>query len=278
MLGTAFPAARLLLVEEPFPWGSEGLRTSLFDTHTALALEARCRAETVRVQAIRRPGRRADRAVRRWALVDTRADHRTIHWGEFSDDADLLDLPLDGSAGEPDPEPLYLVCTHGKHDPCCAQRGRPLTVALDALRPGRVWQASHLGGCRFAPTLLILPTGLMYGRVPPASAVDVVAATDAHEVIVPLLRGHIGWPPAAQAAVGFAQAQLGSTGGHDIWPTSITQVDWGTVVVRVATPQGAFDITIRRERVDTGGLTCGTPGASWFVAHHLGSIEPVAAV
>ena len=35
MLGTAFPAARLLLVEQPLPWGSEGLRTSRFDPGTA---------------------------------------------------------------------------------------------------------------------------------------------------------------------------------------------------------------------------------------------------
>ena len=45
MLGTAFPAARLLLVEQPLPWGPEGLRTSRFDPATALAVEARARAE-----------------------------------------------------------------------------------------------------------------------------------------------------------------------------------------------------------------------------------------
>ena len=134
---------------------------------TALALEARGRAEGVRVQAIRRPGRSPRRAHRRWAIVDTRDATPTLRWGEFTDDAELLELPLDGSPVEPDPEPLYLVCTHGKHDPCCAQRGRPVTAALAAARPGRVWQASHLGGCRFAPTVLVLPLGLMYGRVGP---------------------------------------------------------------------------------------------------------------
>lgn len=276
MLGTAFPAARLLLVEEPLAWGPEGLRTSRFDRELALALEARCRTETVRVQAIRRPGRHPDRTLRRWALVDTRGERGTVRWGAFGEDAELLDLPLDGSVGELDPRPLYLVCTHGKHDPCCAQRGRPVIVALDALAPGRVWQASHLGGCRFAPTVLVLPRGVMYGRVPPASAPDLVAAADAHEVIVPLLRGRIGMPPAVQAAVGFAQEQLGLTGDDDVSPTSIRQIDWGTVIVGVSTRRGAFEITVRRERVDATGLTCRAPGASWFVAHRLGSVDSLA--
>src|SRR5215211_7167819 len=45
--------------------------------------------------------------------------------------------------------PLYIVCTHGKRDRCCALYGRPL---YDALRhetdSGRVWQSSHVGGDR----------------------------------------------------------------------------------------------------------------------------------
>ena len=207
MLGTAFPAARLLLVEQPLPWGPEGLRTSRFDSATALAVEARARAEGIRVQAIRPPGR-AHRVHRRWALVDTRDESRTLRWGTFDDDAELLELPLDGSTGEPDPGPLYLVCTHGKHDPCCALRGRPVTVALEALRPGRVWQASHLGGCRFAPTVLVLPLGVMYGRVPPSATPELVAAAETDEVIGTLLRGRIGMPPAAQAAIAFAHQRL----------------------------------------------------------------------
>src|SRR5579859_4700413 len=138
MLGTAFPAARLLLVEQPGPWGQAGLRHSRFDAALAEALERRALAEGVRVQAIRRPGRTARGAARRWALVDTRDGHESIRWGSFAADADLLDVPLDGSAGTPDDAPLYLVCAHSRHDTCCALRGRPVAAALDALRPGRV--------------------------------------------------------------------------------------------------------------------------------------------
>jgi (2Fe-2S) ferredoxin len=274
MLGTAFPAARLLLVEQPLPWGFEGLRTSRFDPSTALAVEARARAKGVRVQAIRRPGRGADRAHRRWALVDTRDATSMLRWGTFADDAELLELPLDGSAGEPDPGPLYLVCTHGKHDPCCAQRGRPVTAALADARPSQVWQASHLGGCRFAPTVLVLPLGLMYGRVPPFATPEFVAAAEAGQVIGPLLRGRIGMPPAAQAAVGFVHEQLELPRSRDVSLVSTAVLDGATVRVRVGTPRGQMDVTVVRERVDATGLTCAAPGPSWFVAHRPVAIEP----
>ncbi len=277
MLGTAFPAARLLLVEQPFPWGPEGLRTSHFDSATALALEAQARKETVRVQAIRQLGRQPDHP-RRWMLVDTREGVGTVHRGEFREDADLLDLPLDGSGGEPDPEPLYLVCTHGRHDACCAQRGRPLITGLAALRPDRVWQSSHLGGCRFAPTVLVLPLGLMYGRVPPTAADRLVAATEAGEVLGDLFRGRIGVPPAAQAAIGAAHDRLSLARAADVSFVSMTTIDPATVRVRVRAPQGLHDVTVTRARVDATGLTCGAPGPSWFVAHRPSAIEPAASL
>jgi hypothetical protein len=274
MLGTAFPAARLLLVEQPFPWGPEGLRTSRFDGETALALEARARQEGVRVQAIRRPGPSRDVTRRRWMIVDTRDAATSVRCGEFTEDAELLDLPLDGSSGEPDPDPLYLVCSHGRHDPCCGQRGRPLVASLAAICPESVWQASHLGGCRFSPTVLVLPLGLMYGRVPASAAPDLVAATEGGEVLAGLFRGRIGIPPAAQAAIGFAHERLPAPRARDVSLVSTTAIDAATVVVRIDSPQGLFDITVERTRVDAPGLTCGAPGPSWFVAHRPMGIEP----
>jgi len=266
MLGTAFPAARLLLVEQPLPWGSEGLRASRFDRDVALALEARAREKGVRVQAVRRPGGSPEGLRRRWMLVDTRDETRCTRWGEFSADGELLELPLD-APGAADPDPIYLVCSHGRHDPCCGQRGRPVVAALAARRPDRVWQASHLGGCRFAPTVLVLPLGLMYGRVPPSAADELIAATEAGELAEGMLRGRIGVPPAAQAAIGFAHAQLGTPRPGDLSLVSTTTVDQATVIVRLAGPAGLFDVTVERERVDAGGLTCAAPGPSLFVAH-----------
>lgn len=273
MLGTAFPAARLLLVEQPYPWGPEGLRTSHFDKTIALALEARGRKHGVRVQAVRRLGRLPEHT-RQWAIVDTRDASRVVHRGEYDRDADLLELPLDGSAGEPDHDPLYLVCTHGLHDVCCAQRGRPVITALAERRPDRVWQTSHLGGCRFAPTLLTLPLGIMYGRVPPEAADRIVDATEAGEVVSEFLRGRIGTPPAVQAALAAVHEQLALPRSADLAVVSTTPVDAGSVRVRVRAARREYDVTVRRARVDADGLTCAAPVASWFVAHRPGALEP----
>ena len=94
-----------------------------------------------------------------------------------TDPAVLLDLNLDAlSRGDREAvltatpaaapaEPILLVCTNGRRDVCCAVRGRP--VALDAAddHPGRVWEASHTGGHRFAPTGVLLPHGATLARL-----------------------------------------------------------------------------------------------------------------
>ena len=138
-------------------------------------LEARANRVGIRIIAIRRPGRTPSNAPRRWAYVDTRDGRQTVRWGRYDDVAELTDLPLDGTAGEPDDKDLYLVCTHGKHDPCCALRGRPVAAAMAQVRPGQVWECSHIGGERFAANVLLLPSGLVYGRVLPFAAEEFIA-------------------------------------------------------------------------------------------------------
>jgi hypothetical protein len=68
-----------------------------------------------------------------------------------------------------------LVCVHGSHDKCCAKYGLPFyreaiaTIAQlnheQGTQPIRLWQTSHFGGHRFAPTLIDFPTGRYYGRL-----------------------------------------------------------------------------------------------------------------
>lgn len=64
-----------------------------------------------------------------------------------------------------------LVCTHGSQDKCCAKYGNPFyrqaiaTIADLSLPNVRVWQSSHFGGHRFAPTMIDFPEGRYYGRL-----------------------------------------------------------------------------------------------------------------
>ncbi|MGB5968633.1 MAG: sucrase ferredoxin [Spirulinaceae cyanobacterium] len=65
----------------------------------------------------------------------------------------------------------FFVCTHGSHDKCCSRYGYPFFrqgVAMAeklGLKDVRFWQVSHIGGHRFAPTLISLPDGRYYGAL-----------------------------------------------------------------------------------------------------------------
>lgn len=76
-----------------------------------------------------------------------------------------------------------LVCTHGSHDKCCAKYGNPFyrqalaIVANLSLNNVRIWQVSHFGGHRFAPTAIDFPSGRYYGRLDQSSFTSILTRT-----------------------------------------------------------------------------------------------------
>ncbi|MDC3002011.1 hypothetical protein OA174_05370 [Actinomycetota bacterium] len=93
-------------------------------------------------------------------------------------------------------EAWEFVCTHGKRDVCCATSGRGYALARQAAAPdAHVWECSHLGGHRFAPTCLFLPSGRLYGRLDAAGFYPAGSEPSAD-----FLRGASYLSPAAQAA------------------------------------------------------------------------------
>jgi len=120
---------------------------------------------------------------------------------------DLLDLPLEALiAGQEEGPviagPLVLVCTHGQRDRCCATLGAPVFAALEARAPGQVMRCSHLGGHRFAATALVLPEGVLYGRLRPEDAAPLLAAVEARRIAaIDQLRGRACWTRPVQAAL-----------------------------------------------------------------------------
>ena len=97
-------------------------------------------------------------------------------------------------------EPRYFVCTNGQRDLCCARFGLPVYAALREQVGERVWQATHLGGHRFAPNVLVLPAGALYGRVGVAAVPDFVATVDGGGLAFDHLRGRSRYPKHVQAA------------------------------------------------------------------------------
>lgn len=257
MIGTAFGETGVLLVEQPGPWGHAGLADSDFDPAVAEELGRRARSAGLRLFAIRRPGRSESGTQRRWAVISSRPGGEQARWGSYGEDADLLGVPLDGSAGELEPRPSFLVCTHGKRDVCCALKGREVAAELSALRPGQVWECSHTGGHRFAANVLVLPVGLLYGRVPLAAAAELVAAVEARRVLPKLLRGRIGHQPAEQAALRFAHLELGlELVDEVVVEQPIPAPDGAALTIRVRGGGEVLDLRVAIEQVPASGFSC----------------------
>ena len=96
--------------------------------------------------------------------------------------------------------PQYFVCTNGRRDRCCSKLGLPCYRALRTLVGRRVWETTHTGGHRFAPNVVSLPQGVVYGRVLPEELVEFVATVDGGDLSISHLRGRSAYPPAAQVA------------------------------------------------------------------------------
>jgi hypothetical protein len=283
MLGTAPPQALVLLVHQPGPWGPRGLLDSRCDPEVAQRIDVAAAAAGMRLQAIRRPGKHEvgrPAGGHNVAIADTRAAAAAISWRRVNDLADLAD---DLERGVPprapveiDTAPLYLVCAHGRHDACCALRGRPVTQALERVRPGRVWETTHLGGDRFAANLLVLPHGELYGRVPATLAHEMADRIDAGEVVAEIMRGRIGLTPIAQAALVYAHNRLGIPRRDALTVMSVESRGADRADAKVATPVGPVVVTVAIEMTSRTQLTCrGPQGARAREYRGIAISEPV---
>jgi hypothetical protein len=204
--GTAATAPGYVCLEVPSGWGRDVLDGTALGTELATELSARADEAGVRILFIRRPGRDVVRPTRTVLIARTEPGHTWCERLEVTEPAELLDVVPQVVAG-PAPglgaavtDPVVLVCAHGKRDQCCAVQGRPVAAALAEQFGDTVWECSHTGGHRFAPSMILLPTGYTYGRLDAAHSADAVRAAAAGEVYLPGLRGRSTWAAAGQVA------------------------------------------------------------------------------
>lgn len=124
------------------------------------------------------------------------------------DEADLITAIRDYVegrifAGRLDDRPTILCCTDSRRDACCARNGfstyRALTAIADANRFNIV-QATHIGGCRFAASLVVMPARQRYGRMSAGQAPAFIAALERGEIFLPAYKGRADLPEPAQVA------------------------------------------------------------------------------
>ncbi len=251
LLGTAPRADVWVLVEVDGKWPADVFAEGV-PAAVRRAIEAAAPAGgAVRVQAVRRPHEHGPVRVgvalaeRAWLGWRTDASLEAVARAPWSA---WLAAPEQFFA--PSAQGVALACTHGRRDACCARHGVALWRALEAAAPGAALQSSHLGGHRFAPTVVWLPWGECFGRVPLEHAGAWLEALRAGRL--PALagcRGRSTWPAAAQVAAAAVRGETGCLGLGDVRveEVSVSPDDGARAVVRVAVAaMGTLRVEVER--------------------------------
>lgn len=217
LAGTAAHVAGWVCLEMPSGWGRDVLDGTALGADLAEELRVRADAAGVRIMFIRRPGRSVlsggtpERRMHTVLLAQSHPDRSWCERLEVDHPSGLLGIDFTAIAGEAPrigtcvDGPVALVCAHGKRDQCCAVFGRPVATGLivelaGAEFGGDVWECSHTGGHRFAPSMILLPSGFSYGRLDAAASITAVRAAGKGEVHLEGLRGRSVWDSRGQVA------------------------------------------------------------------------------
>ena len=229
--GTASTGDVWLLIEYPYWWGSKAFHESSLSpavkAHLNKALRSIPRA---RLLFIKQDRIRGDRELSVF-LVRSRETNPSIMKLTIKDYEQLLAVDFASALVSPKSEtvfesPLYLVCTHGKRDKCCAKFGYPLYKALRKCEGDAVWQSSHVGGDRFAANLICFPHGLFYAHVTEESGRHVIDEySRRRRLVLEKYRGRSCYSHPAQAADFFIRSETGITGIDELRYLGYERVD-----------------------------------------------------
>lgn len=221
--GTASTGAVWLLLEYPHGWGRKAFEESALPPEVKqFFTDTMARIRHSRLLLIKTDRGRRDA---RMNLFVVRCRERSpfvvrIRLEKYFDALkyDLAEVASgrDLQGGELCDGPLFLVCTHGRRDKCCAKFGTPLYNALSEQAGDRVWQSSHVGGDRFAGNLVCFPHGLFYAHATPEAGRRVADAYRAGRVVTEGLRGRACYSHHIQAAEAFVREETGLAGVEDL--------------------------------------------------------------
>jgi hypothetical protein len=282
LAGTASTVRSFLLVEHAGPWGVDALRDARLPAGLGDHLAREARRHAVRVLLVRRPGARARAGPTRVFAARAAGPESWSETALLDDVEDVIGLDLAAlGAGrslglDPVAAPLLAVCTHGRHDACCAELGRPVALALAGGEHAEaVWESSHVGGDRFAGNVVVLPRGLYYGGLDATSSGIVADATARGEVVLDHLRGRSDLPMPAQAAEVALRRRLQLTGLDDVRPLGVRSEGDLTTATFEAAGHGVLDVVVRRVLSEAAyPLTCSALRDNRVPRHELVDIRP----
>lgn len=144
---------------------------------------------------------------------------------------------------------LY-VCTHGERDGCCGTFGEAAYRYLktsECPAGTRAWRISHFGGHRFAPTLVDMPSGRIWGKLTEAGMDAILDRSGAVASLRKMYRGWCALPPAGQ----FVERELFA---HTGWA-------WEDARVEISVETSGDVHLVRLDAVTPGGEAVRTEAA-----------------
>lgn len=278
MFGTASFVKRWLLIEQPGAWGSNALVESRMPAGVAKEIRSRTRKLGIRVVLIRRGARLSTGRRQCYVLRTEDCDSYAAHLS-LDSPSDLLDLDLSPMAdggevqgAEPMVDPLFLVCTHGRHDACCSIKGNQVSRVACTIGGAEAWECSHIGGDRFAANLVCFPHGVYYGRVQPGEVAGLMSSYSEGRISLDHYRGRCCFPFPLQAAEYFVRRDLDVV---DIEGLTLTESEptEGGLAVRFEVGEKVARVEVR---VSNGGperLTCGAGSPLPIPSYELSSLD-----
>ncbi|MBV9209080.1 MAG: hypothetical protein JOZ52_00550 [Acidobacteria bacterium] len=228
--GTASIGDVWLLIEYPFAWEPHAVAESALASHVKAFINQTLKSvPRSRVLFIKRD--RSPESGITCFIARTRESEPFIFKFQLSSYDELTRLDIaslvagEAGAAEVITEPLFLVCTHGRRDKCCAKFGYPLYKTLRAQTNENMWQSSHVGGDRFAANLVCLPHGLFYAHVAEESGRKVMSEYRAGRLVLEKYRGRACYSHPAQAAEYFIRTETGLTGVNALRHTRTQHVE-----------------------------------------------------
>jgi hypothetical protein len=221
--GTASTGAVWLLLEYPHGWGRRAFEESLLpDGVKRFLTDSIAGIRHSRLLFIKTDRGRREERMNFFVVRCRERSPFVVRVGlEKYDDVTRYDLAAmasgrDTQGGEVRRDPMFLVCTHGRRDKCCAKFGVPLYNALREFGGECVWQSSHVGGDRFAGNLVCFPHGLFYAHADAEAGLRVAEAYRAGRVLTEEFRGRACYSHFIQAAEYFVRAESSVAGVEDL--------------------------------------------------------------
>jgi hypothetical protein len=278
IFGTASRGNIWLLLEHPEPWGQKALVDNRMPDQVKETLRSTLeRIDGGRFQLIRQ--RYSQTGLINFFIAVARESSQYIQHFKLKEYKQLLDLDIGGlvqtpdhAAGAYERSPLYLVCTDGAHDKCCAKYGLRTYEFMQERFGDNVWASSHIGGDRFAANMVCFPHGLFYGRVTEADAGRIAGEYRGGRIFLANYRGRGCYSRNAQAGEFFVRLESGDLKIDSLRFIEDETIDHNSSRVTFQSIEDGTIHTVRFSRKDSeieNPMSCRAEEKSRFVQYSL---------